>query len=89
MASFARASKPACVKVSALLLKDELHQYGMALSQWGEQVVRKLEALVNSYADAYRVQIHRISGGSGTAVNIARLSKIWPCLAKWELDQKL
>jgi len=27
--------------------------------------VHKLEALVNSYADAYRVQLHRISGVSG------------------------
>jgi hypothetical protein len=41
------------------LLKKELHLYGSALSQWGEQVVRNLETLVNSYADAYRVQIHR------------------------------
>ena len=31
----------------------------MALSQWSEQIVRKLELLVNSYADAYRMQIHR------------------------------
>jgi GTP-binding protein EngB required for normal cell division len=46
-------------------LRDELHLYGMALSQWSEQIVRKLEALVNSYADAYRVQLHRMSGVSG------------------------
>ena len=41
----------------------------------GEQVVRKLEALVNSYSDAYRMQIHRIGGGSGTAVNIAQAGR--------------
>ena len=45
-------------------LREELHLYGMALSQWSEQVVRKLEALVNSYADAYRAQLHRASGVS-------------------------
>ena len=45
-------------------LKEELHLYGMALSQWSEQIVRKLELLVNSYADAYRMQIQRISGTS-------------------------
>ena len=43
-------------------LREELHLYGMALSQWSEQIVRKLEALVNSYADAYRTQLHRASG---------------------------
>ncbi len=36
------------------LFEKELHLYGLALSQWSEQIVRKLEALVNSYADAYR-----------------------------------
>ena len=66
------------------LMKGELHQYGLALSQWGEQVVRKLEALVNSYSDAYRMQIHRIGGGSGTAVNIAQAEQDLALLAKWE-----
>src|SRR5689334_9772573 len=46
-------------------LKEELHLYGMALSLWSEQIVRKLEALVNSYSDAYRVQLHHMSGVSG------------------------
>jgi hypothetical protein len=66
------------------LMKDELHQYGLALSQWGEQVVRKLEALVNSYSDAYRMQIHRIGGGPGAAVNIAQAEQDLALLAKWE-----
>ena len=66
------------------LMKGELHQYGLALSQWGEQVVRKLEALVNSYSDAYRMQIHRIGGGSGTAVNIAQAEQDLALLAQWE-----
>jgi GTP-binding protein EngB required for normal cell division len=54
-------------------LRDELHLYGMALSQWSEQIVRKLEALVNSYADAYRVQLHRMSGVAGKAVDLEQL----------------
>jgi GTP-binding protein EngB required for normal cell division len=66
------------------LMKDELHQYGLALSQWGEQVVRKLEALVNSYTDAYRMQIHRIGGASGTAVNVAQAEQDLALLANWE-----
>jgi hypothetical protein len=39
------------------LLKEDLHLYGMALSQWSGQIVRKLELLINSYADAYPDQI--------------------------------
>jgi GTP-binding protein EngB required for normal cell division len=54
-------------------LRDELHLYGMALSQWSEQIVRKLEALVNSYADAYRVQLHRMSGVSSKAIDPAQM----------------
>lgn len=42
------------------VLKDELHRYGNALSQWSEQMTRKISALVNSYADAYRAQFNRI-----------------------------
>jgi GTP-binding protein EngB required for normal cell division len=66
------------------LMKDELHQYGLALSQWGEQAVRKLEALVNSYTDAYRMQIHRIGGASGTALNVAQAEQDLALLANWE-----
>lgn len=54
-------------------LRAELHLYGMSLSQWSEQIVRKLEALVNSYADAYRVQLHRISGVSHKAVDLDQM----------------
>lgn len=49
-------------------LKQELHQYGRALSQWSEQMTRKVQALMNSYADAYRAQINRITGISPEAV---------------------
>jgi GTP-binding protein EngB required for normal cell division len=54
-------------------LREELHLYGMALSQWSEQIVRKLEMLVNSYADAYRVQLHRVSGVSGKVVDLNQM----------------
>lgn len=54
-------------------LREELHLYGMALSQWSEQIVRKLEALVNSYATAYRVQIHRASGVSSKVADIHQM----------------
>jgi hypothetical protein len=64
-------------------LIEELHLYGMALSQWGEQIVRKLELLVNSYADAYRMQIHRISGTSDTATDPGQLKIDLELLRNW------
>ena len=64
-------------------LTEELHLYGMALSQWGEQIVRKLELLVNSYADAYRMQIHRISGTSDTATDPGQLKVDLELLRNW------
>lgn len=54
-------------------LREELHLYGMALAQWSEQIVRKLEALVNSYADAYRVQLHRASGSSSRIIDAKQM----------------
>jgi GTP-binding protein EngB required for normal cell division len=70
---------------SGPLLKKELHLYGLALSQWSEQIVRKLETLVNSYADAYRVQIHRISGTSDAVVNAGQLQSDLDLLRNWNV----
>jgi GTP-binding protein EngB required for normal cell division len=64
-------------------LKEELHLYGMALSQWSGQIVRKMELLVNSYADAYRMQIHRISGTSDVAANPGQLQADLELLRNW------
>lgn len=64
-------------------LKDELHLYGMALSQWSDQIVRKLELLINSYADAYRMQIQRVHGTSGSAANPAQLEADLKLLRNW------
>lgn len=65
------------------MLKDALLQYGLSLSQWSGQVIRKLELLVNSYADAYRVQIHRLSGTSGKMADVAQIHKDLDLLATW------
>jgi len=65
------------------LLKDELHRYGMALAQWSEQIVRRLEALINSYADSYRAQIHRISGASDAMANSSQLHVDLERLRNW------
>jgi hypothetical protein len=64
-------------------LKEDLHLYGIALSQWSGQIVRKLELLINSYADAYRMQIHRFRGTSDSAVNPGQLQADLELLQNW------
>jgi hypothetical protein len=59
----------------------------LALSQWSEQIVRKLETLVNSYADAYRVQIHRIGGTSDAVVNVGQLESDRDLLRNWNVSK--
>ena len=66
-----------------LPLKNDMHLYGMALSQWSDQIVRKLELLINSYADAYRMQIHRFRGTSDPAVNPGQLQADLELLKNW------
>jgi GTP-binding protein EngB required for normal cell division len=64
-------------------LEEALQRHGMALSRWSRQVVRKLELLVNSYADAYRMQIHRISGTSEAAENSGQFQIDLELLRNW------
>jgi len=64
-------------------IKQELHLYGMALSRWSEQVVRKLEALVNSYADAYRVQLQRMTGLHGKNTDLEQIEADLDLLLNW------
>jgi GTP-binding protein EngB required for normal cell division len=42
--------------------KNELHAYGRVLTDWSDQMTRKVQALSNSYTDAYRAQLNRIRG---------------------------
>ncbi|MFY9744823.1 MAG: dynamin family protein [Acidobacteriaceae bacterium] len=65
------------------ILREELHLYGYALRQWSDQAIRKIETVVNSYADAYRAQIHRISGLSEGAKDLAQVKSDLNLLRKW------
>ena len=67
-------------------IRQELHLYGMALSTWSEQAVRKLEALVNSYADAYRVQLQRLTGIAGKGIDLEQIEHDLDLLLNWNLD---
>ena len=67
----------------AFQLKEELHLYGLALSQWSGQIVRKLELLINSYADAYRMQIQRSNRPSDPVANPGQLQADLELLRNW------
>src|SRR5579863_3176097 len=64
------ACKP---RSNLLFFGTELHVYGRALSQWNQQFASKMELLTNSYADAYRVQLHRIEGEGKSAIDSPQL----------------
>jgi len=65
------------------LLKQELHLYGNALSQWSSQFVNKMVLLVSSYADAYRVQLQRIDGTSEHTIDAPQLEQDLTLLKNW------
>jgi GTP-binding protein EngB required for normal cell division len=65
------------------MLHDELHLYGHALRQWSDQAIRRIESFVNSYADAYRAQIHRISGLSEGTKDLAQVKSDLKLLRNW------
>jgi GTP-binding protein EngB required for normal cell division len=64
-------------------LEQALYLYGIALSQWSEQTIRKLEVLVNSYADAYRLQIQGIAGTADLPADRAQLEADVEVLKNW------
>jgi GTP-binding protein EngB required for normal cell division len=65
------------------MLKDELHLYGYALRQWSDQAIRRIETVVSSYADAYRAQIHRISGLQEGTKDLAQVKSDLHLLRNW------
>jgi GTP-binding protein EngB required for normal cell division len=69
------------------LLKQELHLYGHALSEWSHQFVRKIVLLVSSYADAYRVQLQRIAGTSNDSVDVPQLEHDLGLMRNWNSNE--
>jgi GTP-binding protein EngB required for normal cell division len=70
------------------LLKQALYDYGNVLSQWSRQFMNKMEILLNSYADAYRVQLHRITKSSKETVDTPQLARDLDLLRKWHVDDR-
>jgi hypothetical protein len=70
-------------KTHRLFVEGGVAFYGLALAQWSEQIARRMETPVNSYADAYRVQIHRVIGTSDAVLNVERLQRDLDLLRNW------
>jgi hypothetical protein len=64
-------------------VKQALHLYGHALSQWSHQFVNGMVVLVSSYAEAYRVQLHRIAGTSTDNIDAPQLEQDLDILKSW------
>jgi len=67
-------------------LKQELHLYGLSLRGWSEQVLKRMTAFLNSYADAYRIQIQRISGHSQSSTDVPAMDRDLDRLRNWRAE---
>jgi len=65
------------------LFKEELHLYGRALSEWSERLISRAQLFVSSYADGYRVQLHRMSGLSKGGAAAAQIRSDLMLLLNW------
>ena len=81
-----RVRQSLCGSIGALV-EQELHLYGQALSQWSDQFVNKIVLYVNSYANAYRAQLHRIAGTSSESVDRNQLECDLSLLRRWAADE--
>lgn len=66
--------------------KGELHRYGLALRQWSDHATRRIEALVSSYADAYRAQLNRMRDLSAGGTASPELANDLSMLLKWNSE---
>ena len=69
------------------LVTQELHYYGQALSEWSHHFVSKIVLLVSSYAEAYRVQLQRISGASDDTIDVSQLERDLALLRNWNTSE--
>ena len=69
-------------------LKQALHLYGNALSQWSRQYVSRMVLMVSSHADAYRVQLQRIAGTSTEHIDVHQLEQDLAVLRNWTAKER-
>jgi GTP-binding protein EngB required for normal cell division len=68
-------------------LKQALHLYGQALSQWSHQYVSRMVLTVSSHADAYRAQLQRIAGDSTESMGASQLEHDLAVLRDWTVKE--
>jgi GTP-binding protein EngB required for normal cell division len=69
-------------------LKQALHLYGNALSQWSHQYVSRMVLMVSSHTDAYRVQLQRIAGTSTEHFDVHQLEQDLAVLRNWTAKER-
>jgi GTP-binding protein EngB required for normal cell division len=67
-------------------LRKDLHLYGLSLRGWSEQVLKRMGAFLNSYADAYRIQIQRISGHAQSSTEDPAMEQDLDRLRGWRTE---
>jgi GTP-binding protein EngB required for normal cell division len=69
------------------ILRAELNRYGRALGLWSEQMTRKMQALLNSYADTYRAQLNRMRDATGDRAPSAGMENDFSLLLNWDAEE--
>lgn len=67
-------------------LKQELHLYGQALTQWSSHVADRIVLVVNSYADAYRARLQRITENLDGNIDAPELVRDIARLKSWGVN---
>jgi GTP-binding protein EngB required for normal cell division len=64
-------------------LKNVLDAYSSELWQWVRQFGRRLDSLISSYADGYRIQIQELSGHNREDADVPKMKEDLEVLKRW------
>ncbi len=65
------------------MLQEALRRYGYALREWSDRAIARMDAVVRSYADTYRAQIHRMTGMEEQSKDRGQVQRDLESLRNW------
>ncbi len=65
------------------MLQEALRRYGYALREWSDRAIARMDAVVRSYADTYRAQIHRMTGIEEQSKDRGQVQRDLESLRNW------
>ncbi len=68
------------------MLQEALRRYGYALREWSERAIARMDSTVRSYADAYRAQIHRMTGMEEQSKDMGQVQRDLEVLRVWHAE---